>query len=70
MQDSWGNKENNPDFALTKLPLDIFKKSVLSHLPIFPEGYIDIKRINLGLIEPAEDKISKLEAGKNLCAVS
>ena len=63
-------KKQNGDFMLAKQPLDKFKASILSRLPVFPEGYIDIKRINLGLIEPTEDKMSKLEAGKNLCAVS
>lgn len=63
-------KKQNKEFGLAQESQEVFKKHVLSHLPNFPEGYIDIKRINLGLIEVTEDRISKLEAGKNLCSIS
>jgi glyoxylase-like metal-dependent hydrolase (beta-lactamase superfamily II) len=43
---------------------------VLGHLPTFPEQYIDIKRVNIGLMTPDEEKASELETGKNVCALS
>jgi glyoxylase-like metal-dependent hydrolase (beta-lactamase superfamily II) len=56
--------------ALTTRNRDEFINYVLSHLPTFPEQYIDIKRVNIGLMTPDEEKASELETGKNVCALS
>ncbi|NJP05391.1 MAG: MBL fold metallo-hydrolase [Chloroflexaceae bacterium] len=37
---------------------------VLNNLPVFPPQYIEIKRVNLGLFIPDEEKASELEIGK------
>jgi len=43
---------------------------VLSNLPKFPKEYIEIKRVNAGLVSPSEGEASELELGKNICALS
>jgi glyoxylase-like metal-dependent hydrolase (beta-lactamase superfamily II)/rhodanese-related sulfurtransferase len=47
-----------------------FLDYVLSHLPVFPPEYIQIKRVNIGLVEPTEEEATELELGKNICALS
>jgi glyoxylase-like metal-dependent hydrolase (beta-lactamase superfamily II) len=47
-----------------------FLDFVLSHLPTFPPEYVEIKRVNAGLVVPDEEKASELELGKNICALS
>ena len=47
-----------------------FASYIASSLPVFPPQYVDIKRVNTGLIEVAEDRASELELGKNVCALS
>jgi hypothetical protein len=47
-----------------------FVDYILSSLPKFPEEYVDIKRVNAGLLEAGEVKASELELGKNICALS
>jgi len=47
-----------------------FAAYIASSLPEFPPQYVDIKRVNTGLIEVAEDRASELELGKNVCALS
>ncbi len=42
----------------------------MSSLPEFPKRYVDIKRINLGLLSADEEKQSELELGKNECALA
>ncbi len=43
---------------------------VLSHLPVFPPEYVQIKRVNIGLVEPTEEEAGELELGKNVCALA
>ncbi len=43
---------------------------VLAHLPTFPPQYVDIKRVNIGLMSPDEEQAAELETGKNVCALS
>jgi len=43
---------------------------ILSSLPDFPQQYIEIKRVNAGLMTPDEEKASELELGRNICALS
>lgn len=47
-----------------------FVDFMLSHLPKFPPQYIDIKRVNAGLLAPTDDESSELELGRNICALS
>ncbi len=56
--------------ALRPRPKQAFLDYVLSHLPTFPKEYIEIKRVNIGLVEPTEEEASELELGKNICALS
>lgn len=47
-----------------------FVKYMLSSLPTFPPQYVEIKRVNAGLVTPDEEKASELELGKNICALA
>ena len=47
-----------------------FVDYILASLPKFPEEYVEIKRVNAGLVEVKESKASELELGKNICALS
>ncbi len=47
-----------------------FTSYVLSHLPVFPPEYVEIKRVNIGLVTPCEGKAGELELGKNICALA
>jgi len=56
--------------ALKPRTLDQFTGYVLSSLPHFPDEYVQIKRVNAGLVVPSEEEASELELGKNICALS
>lgn len=47
-----------------------FVDYILQSLPKFPESYVEIKRVNAGLMEPDEGKARELETGRNACALS
>lgn len=47
-----------------------FVQFILSSLPTFPPQYVDIKRVNVGLLHPDEDKAAELELGRNICALA
>ena len=47
-----------------------FTSYVLGHLPVFPPEYVEIKRVNIGLVVPCDGKANELELGKNICALS
>lgn len=64
--DMW---EENSDLAIHQ-DRDDFIEFVLNHLPKMPEEYVEIKRVNAGLVVPDEDEASELELGKNICALS
>lgn len=49
---------------------EAFVKYILDSLPEFPEQYIEIKRVNAGLLKPDEEKAGELELGRNICALS
>lgn len=49
---------------------DEFVSWILSSLPEFPPQYVDIKRVNAGLLVPDEEKANELELGKNICALA
>jgi glyoxylase-like metal-dependent hydrolase (beta-lactamase superfamily II)/rhodanese-related sulfurtransferase len=47
-----------------------FARYILSSLPVFPPEYVEIKRVNAGLVDPpTEERASELELGKNVCAL-
>jgi len=47
-----------------------FVRYLLESLPKFIPEYVDIKRVNAGLLAPAEEEAATLELGKNVCALS
>jgi glyoxylase-like metal-dependent hydrolase (beta-lactamase superfamily II)/rhodanese-related sulfurtransferase len=47
-----------------------FSDYILSSLPQFPKEYVDIKRINAGLLQATDSEVAELETGKNRCAMS
>lgn len=65
LSDLW---EENPDLGIRER--EAFIQHVLAHLPEMPPQYVDIKRVNAGLLQPDEEEASELELGKNVCALS
>jgi len=63
-------KQQNEGLLMVQKSEEEFVEYILSSLPEFPEEYIDIKRVNAGLLEAGEAKASELELGKNICALS
>jgi len=47
-----------------------FVRYLLESLPKFIPEYVDIKRVNAGLLAPADEDAATLELGKNVCALS
>jgi len=47
-----------------------FIRYLLESLPQFIPEYVDIKRVNAGLLTPTEEDAMTLELGKNVCALS
>jgi len=62
-------KKTNEELQLIQKPPQAFNQYIAEHLPTFPPEYVDIKRINLGLLKPSEEKAEELELGKNMCAI-
>lgn len=56
--------------SLAPRSLDAFKDFVLANLPVFPPEYVQIKRVNIGLVTPTEAEAEELELGKNICALA
>jgi len=48
---------------------DEFLRQVENSLPENPERYQEIRKVNLGLLHPDENKQKELEIGKNLCGM-
>jgi glyoxylase-like metal-dependent hydrolase (beta-lactamase superfamily II)/rhodanese-related sulfurtransferase len=64
-------KETNEDVRRAmNSRADEFVAWMLSNLPEFPPQYVDITRVNAGLLQPDEEKANELELGKNICAVA
>lgn len=61
-------KRANAELAMPNQ--DAFVKHILASLPVFPPQYVDIKRVNTGLLQPDEAKANELELGKNVCALA
>ena len=49
---------------------DEYVRYLLESLPKFNTDYVQIKRVNAGLVSPAEEDLETLELGKNVCALS
>jgi glyoxylase-like metal-dependent hydrolase (beta-lactamase superfamily II)/rhodanese-related sulfurtransferase len=63
-------KASNKGLAKVREGEAAFVSYILESLPEFPEQYIDIKRVNAGLLKPDEAKAGELELGRNICALS
>jgi glyoxylase-like metal-dependent hydrolase (beta-lactamase superfamily II) len=63
-------RKSNEGLVMAQKSLKEFSDYILGNLPRFPKEYIDIKRVNIGLLQADEELVSELELGKNICAVS
>jgi len=63
-------RRNNDGLVMAAGSEEEFVAYILASLPQFPEQYIEIKRVNAGLVEVKEAKASELELGKNICALA
>ena len=43
---------------------------IMARLPEFPPQYVDIKRVNTGLLRPSAEQATELELGRNVCALA
>lgn len=62
-------RRTNEGLKKAEGPEGDFLKYILSSLPVFPPQYVDIKRANIGLLAPDEEKAEELELGRNVCAL-
>src|SRR6266567_2597864 len=63
-------KRNDGLVVLQRESEEGFVRYLLESLPKFIPEYVDIKRVNAGLLAPAEEDAATLELGKNACALS
>jgi len=63
-------KRNEGLVVLQRESEEGFVRYLLESLPKFIPEYVDIKRVNAGLLAPAEEDSATLELGKNVCALS
>jgi glyoxylase-like metal-dependent hydrolase (beta-lactamase superfamily II)/rhodanese-related sulfurtransferase len=63
-------KRNDGLVVLQKESEEGFVRYLLASLPAFVPEYVDIKRVNAGLLSPGEDDAAALETGKNVCALA
>jgi hypothetical protein len=63
-------KRQNEGLVEAQKSEEEFVGYILGSLPKFPEEYVEIKRVNAGLIRVSEGKASELELGKNICALA
>jgi glyoxylase-like metal-dependent hydrolase (beta-lactamase superfamily II) len=63
-------QRNDGLLVLQRESEDGFVRYLCESLPRFIPEYVDIKRINAGLLAAGEDEASALELGKNVCALS
>ena len=64
-------KQHNPGLQiLARKTEEGFVRYLLDNLPAFIPEYVDIKRVNAGLLAPSEDEAAVLELGKNVCGLS
>jgi glyoxylase-like metal-dependent hydrolase (beta-lactamase superfamily II) len=63
-------KRNDGLVVLQRESEEGFVRYLLESLPKFIPEYVDIKRVNAGLLEPTEEDAAVLELGKNACALA
>lgn len=63
-------KAQNEGLQMAQKSEGEFVEYILKSLPTFPPQYVDIKRVNAGLLTPDEEKASELELGRNICALA
>lgn len=63
-------KQENDGLQMVAKGEQAFVAYILASLPTFPPQYVEIKRVNAGLLHPDEEKASELELGRNVCALS
>ena len=63
-------KQNEGLVVLQRETEEGFIRYLVESLPEFIPEYVDIKRVNAGLLEAAEEDVATLELGKNVCALS
>jgi len=63
-------RRNDGLVALQQESEEGFVRYLMESLPRFIPEYVDIKRVNAGLLAPAEEDAATLELGKNVCALS
>jgi glyoxylase-like metal-dependent hydrolase (beta-lactamase superfamily II)/rhodanese-related sulfurtransferase len=63
-------RRTNRDLERVGRGAEEFIAGMLSSLPTFPDGYVEIKRVNAGLAHPTEEQAGELELGKNQCALA
>ncbi len=61
---------DNEGLRMAQKSEEEFVAYILASLPKFPDEYVEIKRVNAGLLEVGESKASELELGKNICALA
>lgn len=63
-------KARNEGLRMVQQGEAAFVDYLLQSLPTFPPQYVEIKRVNAGLVQPDEEKAAELELGRNICALS
>lgn len=63
-------KRNDGLVVLQQESEEGFVRYLIESLPKFIPEYVDIKRVNAGLLAPGEEDAATLELGKNVCALS
>lgn len=63
-------RQTNEGLQLVSRGEATFVEQILASLPEFPPQYVEIKRVNAGLVHPDEEKASELEIGRNICALA
>ncbi len=63
-------QRNDGLVALERLNEEGFVRYLIESLPAFVPEYVEIKRVNAGLLAPNEEDAATLELGKNACALA
>ena len=63
-------RQRNDGLVMAAGSEEEFVAYILASLPKFPDEYVEIKRVNAGLVEVKESKASELELGKNIGALA
>ena len=63
-------KRENEGLVMVQKGERAFVDYILRSLPEFPPQYVEIKRVNAGLLVPEEERAEELELGRNICALA